>query len=89
MKKRCKAIWIYSVLFWSLAAIGLLLFGFAFGRIDINTFALREQYWTGAIDSVIYSSGVYYRGLTYQFIRFPSSIQYIVYDGSPRKCALT
>jgi hypothetical protein len=74
MKKRCKAIWIYSVLFWPLAAIGLILFGFAFGRVELNTVALREQYWTGAIDTVIYSPGVYHRGLTYQFIRYPALI---------------
>ena len=74
MKKRCKAIWIYSVLFWSLAAIGLILFGFAFGRVELNTVALREQYWTGAIDTVIYSPRVYQRGLTYQFIRYPALI---------------
>lgn len=72
MTKRCKAIWIYSVLFWVLAAIGLVMFGFAFARVDINTVALREQYWTGAIDTVVYTSGVYHRGLTYQFIRFPA-----------------
>jgi hypothetical protein len=47
MRKRCKAIWIYSTVFWGLTAMSLLLFGFAFGRVELNTLALREQYWTG------------------------------------------
>lgn len=85
MNKRCKAILIYSFVFWGLVVVGLLLTAFAFGRVPVGYYGLVEHYWTTNIDDSAYTSGVYSTGLTTQFVRFPATIQYIVYSRNSSK----
>jgi hypothetical protein len=86
MNKRCKAILIFSFVFWGLVVVGFLLTGFSFGRIPVGFYGLREFYWETTIDDGAYTSGVYPRGLTTQFVRFPATMQYIVYSQSSGNC---
>ena len=75
--KRKIAFLIFSIVFWLLILAGLLLFGLAFERVNINSFALKRNYYNSKIDSQQYSSGLYHKGLGFYFMQFPSSKHYL------------
>lgn len=51
MKPSTKAYLIFSIVFWLLILAGLLLFGLSFGRVSLNNYALRRNYFSSKVDA--------------------------------------
>lgn len=77
MHKKHKAYLIFSIVFWLLILAGLILFGLSLGKVGINKYGLLRNYYSSWIDTRVYISGLYHKGIGYYFIEFPSSKVYL------------
>lgn len=51
MKKVHKNMLIFSILYWLLAAMGLILTGFSMSKVPIGFYGLRVHYFSSQVDS--------------------------------------
>ena len=77
MNQRGKAILIFTIIYFLLTIIALVLFGLAFDAVPINWYGLRRNYFSSFIEEDYYCSGLYHKDVSYYFIPFPSSNQYL------------
>lgn len=77
MQKKHKAYLIFSIVFWLLVLAGLILFGLAFGKVNLNKYGLLRNYYSSWIDTNVYISGVYHIGIGCYFVEFPASKVYL------------
>jgi hypothetical protein len=77
MQKKSKAYLIFSIVFWALIGMGLVLFGLSFGRVHINKYGILRNHYSSWISGNVYISGLYYVGITNYFIEIPSSKVYL------------
>lgn len=67
----------FSIVYWVLIAIGLLLFALALEKVPINYYGLKRNYFNSQIDPEHYPSGFYHKDIGFYFLHFPSSKRYL------------
>lgn len=78
MIRRNKYILVFSIIYWLIALIGVVLFSVSFQKVPIGYCGLKANYFSPKIESSFYSPGLYDIGVGYYFILFPSTRQYLV-----------
>lgn len=59
MNKKHKTYLVFSIIFWLLVLMGLLLFSYSLGKVHLNKYGLLRNYYSSWIDSQVYISGLY------------------------------
>ena len=78
MNKQTKIIIIFSVIFWLLIAIGIIIMSFTFGQVPVGNYGLRIDYFSPAVDNQYYTNGVYNKGIGHYFVLYPRTKQYVM-----------
>lgn len=78
MIRRNKYILVFSIIYWLVAIVGIVLFSVSFQKVPIGSYGLKANYFSPTIDPTYYSSGLYDIGVGNYFILFPSTKQYLV-----------
>ena len=77
MHKKHKTYLIFSIIFWLLILMGLLLFGYSLGKVHVNKYGILRNYYSSWISNETYISGLYHVGVGLYFVEFPSSKVYL------------
>jgi hypothetical protein len=78
MIKRNKWLLGFSIIYWILVIVGIVLFSVSFQKVPIETYGLKTYYFSPNINPVYYIPGLYDIGVGYYFITVPSTKQYIL-----------
>jgi hypothetical protein len=78
MIRQTKYILVFSIIYWLIVIIGVILFSVSFQKVPIGSYGLKANYFNPTIDESYYTSGLYDTGIGYYFILFPSTKQYLV-----------
>jgi hypothetical protein len=68
---------IFSLIYWSLIIIGIVLFSLSLGKVHINKYGVLRNYYSSSISQDVYISGLYHVGISNYLIEFPSSNIYL------------
>lgn len=78
MKKLNKIIIGFSVVFWLLIAIGLVLMGLALQTVPVGNYGLRIDYFSPVVDTEYYTNGLYHNGIGHYFVLYPRTKKYVL-----------
>jgi len=78
MIKRYKYILVFSIIYWLVVIIGVILFSVSFQKVPIGSFGLRANFFSPDISPVYYTAGLYDAGVGYYFILFPRTKQCLI-----------
>ena len=68
----------FSIIYWLVVLLGVVLNSLALQKVPIEHYGLRAYFFSPTIDQSYYIPGLYDIGVGYYFITFPSSKQYVL-----------
>ncbi len=78
MNRVKKIILIFSIVYWILIAVGVILMAFAFQKVPIGSYGLRAHHFSSSVDTEYYTNGLYNKGVGYDFVLYPRTKQYVI-----------
>ena len=78
MIRRHKWLLRFSIIYWLIIILGVVLNALALKKVPIESYGLRTYFFSPNVDPVYYTAGLYNIGVGYYFITFPSSKQYLL-----------
>jgi hypothetical protein len=78
MIRRTKYLLGFTIIYWLVVIIGVILFSVSFQKVPIGHYALKANYFSPDISQSYYTPGLYDAGVGFYFILFPSTKQYLL-----------
>lgn len=78
MNRRNKWLLGFSIIYWFLVIVGIVLFSVSFQKVPLEKYGLKTYYFSPNVNSVYYLPGLYDIGVGYYFITIPSTKQYLL-----------
>lgn len=78
MIRRTKYLLVFSIIYWLIVVVGVILFSLSIQSVPIGYYALRANSFSPDISPIYYTSGLYDAGVGYYFILFPSTMQCLI-----------
>jgi len=78
MIRRHKWLLRFSIIYWLIIILGVVLNILALQKVPLESYGLRTYFFSPSVDPLYYTSGLYNIGVGYYFITFPSSKQYVL-----------
>jgi len=78
MNRRNKWLLGFSIIYWVLVIMGVVLFAVSFQKVPLENYGLKTYYFSPNVNSVYYLPGLYDTGVGYYFITIPSTKQYLL-----------
>lgn len=78
MLRRTKFILGFSLIYWGIVIVGIILFSVSFQKVPIGYFGLKANYFNPNVVSTYYTPGLYDIGVGFYFILYPSAKQYLI-----------
>lgn len=78
MIRRTKYLLVFSIIYWVIVIVGIILFSVSFQKVPIGSYGLKANYFNPDINPLYYTAGLYNTGIGFYFILFPSTKQYLL-----------
>lgn len=75
MIRRTKYLLVFSIVYWLVVIVGVILFSVSFQKVPIGSYGLKANFFNPDVDPNYYVPGLYNTGVGFYFILFPSTKQ--------------
>ncbi|EFX61254.1 hypothetical protein DAPPUDRAFT_340344 [Daphnia pulex] len=78
MIRRTKFLLAFSIVYWLVVIVGVVLFSVSFQHVPIGSYGLKANFFKPDISPLYYTPGLYDAGVGFYFILFPSTKQCLI-----------
>lgn len=78
MIRRTKYLLVFSLIYWLVVIVGVVLFSVSFQKVPIGYYGLKANFFSPDISADYYTPGLYDAGVGFYFILFPSTKQFLL-----------